>query len=84
MSDLEEAEVDIEIYKERTEKEIRKMKEREIEHRIRKQRKNMKPIDAMIFRDNYFRQSQEKKKKSNHQALRTYLRKVNEYIFARS
>jgi TPP-dependent pyruvate/acetoin dehydrogenase alpha subunit len=62
ISDLEEAGVDLEIYKERTEKEIRKMKEWEIEHHIRKQTKNMKPTDAMIFRDSYFKQLQEKEK----------------------
>jgi hypothetical protein len=62
INDLEEAGIDLEIYKEGTEKEIRKMKKREIEHHIRKLTKNAKSIDAMIFRDNYFKQLQEKGK----------------------
>jgi hypothetical protein len=41
ISDLEEAGADLEIYKERTEKEIMKITEREIEQHKRKQTKNM-------------------------------------------
>jgi hypothetical protein len=47
------------------------MKGREIEHHIRKQTKNMKPIDAMIFRDNY----KKERKENNHQTLKTFLQK---------
>jgi hypothetical protein len=40
------------------------MKEREIEHHIRKQTRNMKPVDAMIFREDSFNQLQEKEKRN--------------------
>jgi hypothetical protein len=49
------------------------MKESEIEHQLRKQTKNMKPVDAMIFRDHYFKQLQEKEKGKQSPTLRMYL-----------
>jgi TPP-dependent pyruvate/acetoin dehydrogenase alpha subunit len=60
--ELKEAGVKLEVYKKRTEKEIRKLKERKIEHHIKKHTRNMNPIEAMIFRDNYYKKLQEKEK----------------------
>jgi CBS-domain-containing membrane protein len=52
---LEEAGVELEIFREKWAKEIRKLKEKKIEQQLKKQTKNMKPIEAILLRDNYLK-----------------------------
>jgi glycyl-tRNA synthetase beta subunit len=54
---LEEFGDEIEVFREKS------AKEKKIEQYLKKQTNNMKPIEAMLFRDNYLKQLQEKGEK---------------------
>jgi hypothetical protein len=55
----------LEVYRQKTEKEIRKLKEKQIEEYIVKHTKNMIPIKAWAFRDKYLKELGQKKTKKH-------------------
>jgi hypothetical protein len=79
-----EAGGELEVYKERKEKEIRKLKEKKIEYFIKKHNENMNPTEARLFSDNNIKIVARKGSRKSATRFREHLhRKVNDHILTR-
>jgi hypothetical protein len=78
---LDEIGVHLEVYKEKSAKEIQRLKEKKVEHHIKKQTKSMNPIQALMFRENCLRELQEKEEKQTPDLEKVLAEKLmNDYL----
>jgi hypothetical protein len=69
-------------------KDFKRLKERKVEHHIKKQTKNMNPIEPLMFRGKYLKELQEKEEKQTpdleniltKKLLNNYLQNVDEEV----